>query len=216
MITAKNHPGKINAGAGYLAPGNNRYILKAMCFTGWRIASFRERNLSSLIPLKVTIPGYRKGSIMDLIASQVLDSSEGIILFAQTSVGGAAIGLALGLLTYFIGWKRGDRKLGTVAVPACVVSGLALGAVLALPVAIAFSVAIITGGDAAMNRILNESARGNTDLLRQIIQGESDQADGDVTENPAPEEQAAPEELTVSAADESAEPRRPLVENLFS
>ncbi len=153
---------------------------------------------------------------MNLTASRALDSPERIVFFAQIFVGGAAVGLALGLLPYFIGRKRGNRMLGTIALPVCFLSGLILGAVLALPVAIAFSVAIIMGGDPALNKILDESARGNTDLLHQIINGGADRADGNAPEKSAPEEQTAPEERTVSASDEPAEPRRPLVEKLFS
>ena len=132
----------------------------------------------------------------------------------QTFIGGALAGLACGVLPLVIGRIKGKTILAVLALFLCVASGLVLGIILALPVAIAFSVVFITGEDPVMSRILNESARGNTDLLHQIIESKCD----------LPEERYQEEtpfyplveEPTEQSSDKIPELRRPLVENLFS
>lgn len=57
-------------------------------------------------------------------------------------LGGAAVGLLCGLIPFFIGRKKNQRKLGKIALLCCMVSGLVLGILLALPVAVIFSVVI--------------------------------------------------------------------------
>ena len=57
-------------------------------------------------------------------------------------LGGAAVGLLCGLIPFFIGRKKNQRKLGKIALLCCIVSGLLLGILLALPVAVVFSIVI--------------------------------------------------------------------------
>ena len=56
-------------------------------------------------------------------------------------IGGAIAGLLCGLIPYFIGKKK-NKKLSQIAIWSCVASGIILGALLALPVAIIFSIVI--------------------------------------------------------------------------
>lgn len=151
---------------------------------------------------------------MVLIASQASGSSEITAFFVQTFIGGMLAGLACGVLPLVVGKMRDRMKLGVLALFLCVVSGSVLGIIVALPVAIAFSVVFITSEDPAMSRILNESAKGNTDLLHQIIDSTPDRPE-ELYQKETPFYPMV-EESTEPTSDEPSEPRRPLVENLFS
>ena len=64
-------------------------------------------------------------------------------LSPQTSagiLGGALAGLVVGLMPYFIAKHKGHPRLGRIALRSCIISGLVLGILLALPVAIVFSI----------------------------------------------------------------------------
>lgn len=58
-------------------------------------------------------------------------------------VGGGIAGFVCGLAPYFIGKKKNNKKLGKIALFSCIASGLALGVVLALPVAIILSIVVV-------------------------------------------------------------------------
>lgn len=151
---------------------------------------------------------------MDFTASQISGSSQILAFSVQTFIAGGALGLAFGVLPLVIGIKRERTKLGAFALVLCVISGLVLGTIVALPVAVAFAAVIATSEGPAVSRILNESAKGNTDLLHQIIDSTRYRPDERVQE----ETPFYPmvEEPTEPTSDERPEPRRPLVENLFS
>ena len=57
-------------------------------------------------------------------------------------IGGGVVGLVCGLVPYFVGKKQSNNKLGKIALWSCITSGLISGIVLALPVAIIFSIII--------------------------------------------------------------------------
>ncbi|MGB8261947.1 MAG: hypothetical protein WCE75_16425 [Terracidiphilus sp.] len=57
-------------------------------------------------------------------------------------IGGALMGLVCGLLPYFVGKKKNVEGLPVTALWVCAVCGLLLGILLALPVAIVFTVVI--------------------------------------------------------------------------
>jgi len=57
-------------------------------------------------------------------------------------LGGGTAGLVCGLVPYFIGKKKNNRKLGKIALWSCIAAGLILGILLALPVAVIFSIVI--------------------------------------------------------------------------
>jgi len=101
---------------------------------------------------------------MGTIISQTLDSAEMIAWFVGTLVGGGGVGLICGLLPYFIGKKRNNRRLGKYGLYACVVSGLILGIILALPMGIAFSVAIIASGTPTLNKKLPNGPEESVNL----------------------------------------------------
>lgn len=94
---------------------------------------------------------------MDMIISQALDSPERIGFFIGTLLGGGVVGLICGLLPYFIGMKKDNRRLGKFALYACIASGLILGIILALPMGIAFSVAIIVSRTPTLEKKLSDS-----------------------------------------------------------
>jgi hypothetical protein len=58
--------------------------------------------------------------------------------------GGAVAGALCGLLPYFIGKKKSQEKLGSIALLACIVAGVALGLILAIPTAVVFVAVILT------------------------------------------------------------------------
>jgi len=57
--------------------------------------------------------------------------------------GGFVVGLLCGLVPFFVGRKKDRASLGVAGLIACVVSGLILGIILALPVAIIFTAVIV-------------------------------------------------------------------------
>ena len=59
-------------------------------------------------------------------------------------IGGVIAGTLCGLIPYFFGKKRGQSKLGTIGLVSCIVSGMILGVILALPVAGVFALIIAT------------------------------------------------------------------------
>jgi ABC-type tungstate transport system substrate-binding protein len=101
---------------------------------------------------------------MDMIISQAMDSPERIGFFIGTLLGGAVAGLICGLLPYFIGKKKDSRRLGKFALYACIVSGLILGIILALPMAIAFSLAIIASSHPSLNKKPTDGSKESVNL----------------------------------------------------
>ena len=57
-------------------------------------------------------------------------------------VGGLVVGVLCGLAPLLIGRKRNRQALGKVGLIACIVSGLILGLILAIPVSIIFTMVI--------------------------------------------------------------------------
>jgi ABC-type tungstate transport system substrate-binding protein len=101
---------------------------------------------------------------MDIIVSQALNSTEKLAWLIGTFIGGGGVGLICGLLPYFIGKKRDNRKLGNFALYACLVSGLILGVILALPMAIAFTVAILASRSPSLNEKLSDGPKESVNL----------------------------------------------------
>jgi len=58
-------------------------------------------------------------------------------------IGGLVAGLLCGLVPFFVGKNKGQQDLGTVALLVCAVCGMILGILLAVPVAIVFTVVIV-------------------------------------------------------------------------
>lgn len=58
-------------------------------------------------------------------------------------LGGLAMGYLCGLIPFFVGKKKGQQDLANTALIVCTISGLGLGILLALPVAIVFTVVIV-------------------------------------------------------------------------
>jgi hypothetical protein len=58
-------------------------------------------------------------------------------------VGGFVMGTLCGLVPFFIGKKRNQMTLAVGGLAACIVGGLILGLILALPLSIAFTVIIV-------------------------------------------------------------------------
>jgi len=58
-------------------------------------------------------------------------------------VGGFIMGTLCGLVPFFVGKKRNQMSLAVGGLVACIVSGLILGLILALPVSIVFTTIIV-------------------------------------------------------------------------
>jgi ABC-type phosphate transport system permease subunit len=95
-------------------------------------------------------PSLKKSQSKALvIAAQIVGAVIGYVVvralpFEMTLhlLGGAVAGTLIGLIPFFIAKKRDRKKLGQIALISCTVSGLALGLLLALPVAVIFSLVI--------------------------------------------------------------------------
>lgn len=57
--------------------------------------------------------------------------------------GGLISGCLIGLIPFLIGLKREQKRLGIIAITTCSVAGVLLGALLAIPIAVGFSVVIL-------------------------------------------------------------------------
>ena len=60
-----------------------------------------------------------------------------------TLLGGLSIGGLCGLIPFFVGRKKNRASMGVVGLNACMVSGVFFGVLLALPVAIVFTIVIV-------------------------------------------------------------------------
>lgn len=59
-------------------------------------------------------------------------------------IGGAIAGALCGLAPLLVGNSRGQQQLGLIGFISCVVAGLLLGLLLAVPVALVFTIVILT------------------------------------------------------------------------
>lgn len=87
------------------------------------------------------------GGVVYMIVNSSGKGSEGSGFAVGMFLGGAMAGMVCGLLPYFVGKKKGNGKLGGIGFFSCIGAGLILGLLLALPVAIVFTVVIIVKAD---------------------------------------------------------------------
>ena len=83
------------------------------------------------------IAGGVIGGIIGYTAVKLLPHDVGIHIFA-----GAAAGLLVGLIPFFIGKKRHPR-LARISLWSCLIAGMILGLLLAVPVAVVFACIIL-------------------------------------------------------------------------
>ncbi|HVM62212.1 MAG TPA: hypothetical protein VMV72_15225 [Verrucomicrobiae bacterium] len=57
--------------------------------------------------------------------------------------GGLVVGTLCGLIPFFVGRKKGQSTLGIAGLIVCMLSGLVLGVILALPASIIFTIVIV-------------------------------------------------------------------------
>ncbi len=76
------------------------------------------------------------GAVIGFAAIQMLPHQ-----LAFRLIGGGIAGFVCGLLPYFVG-KNKNPKLANIALISCAISGIVLGAILALPVAVVFTIII--------------------------------------------------------------------------